>query len=191
MRLIALTLLLLAGCAGAPTNGIDHGRLVLLAVQSIPSESATLRLQYGKPVARNAVQEYDPFCVFEINTVSDSPQIVRPDTFRVTRTGHSISTIADASGLPYPTPIKVGLSNDHRPTHIYYKTLFWLHSEQQPGVRLLTCMSNQNLPGVYPFMRHLTLREIREALGADFRLEIPSGSGGEYVQTDPPLYTAA
>jgi len=171
MRLIALTLLLLAGCAGAPTNGGDSGRLVLLTAQTIPPESATLRLQYGKPVARNAVQEVDPFCVFEINTVSDSAQTVRPDTFRVTRIGHSIDTIADASSLPYPSTIKVGLFNDHRPTHVYYKTLFWLHSEQQPGVRLLTCMSNQNLPGVYPFMRHLSLREIRETLGADFRLE--------------------
>lgn len=170
MRLIALTLLLLAGCAGASTNDIDPGRLVLLSAQTIPPESATLRLQYGKPVASNAVQEYDPFCVLEINTVSDSPQTVHPDTFRVTRISHSISTIADASGLPYPAPIKVGLSSDQRPTHIYYKTLFWLHSEQQPGVRLLTCMSNQNLPGVYPFMRHLTLREIREALGVDFLL---------------------
>jgi hypothetical protein len=28
------------------------------------------------------------------------------------------------------------------------------------------------MPGVYPFMRHLTLREIRAALGADFRLEV-------------------
>jgi len=173
MRLIVLALLLLAGCAGAPSNGPDAGRLVLLAAQTIPPESATLRLQYGKPVARNAVQEHDPFCVFEIDTVSDSPQTVHPDTIRVTRIGHSIGTIADtASGLPYPTPSKVGLFNDDRPTHIYYKTLFWLHSEQQPGVRVLTCMSNQNTPGAYPFMRHLTLQEIREALGADFRLEI-------------------
>jgi hypothetical protein len=173
MRRAVLILLLLAGCAGAPTHGIDRGRLVLLTALTIPPESATLRLQYGKPVARNAVQEQDPFCVFEINTVSDSPQTVHPDTFRVTRIGHGIDTIADAaSALPYPAPIKVGLSNDHRPSHIYYKTLFWLHSEQQAGVRLLTCMSNQNLPGVYPFMRHLTLQEIRAALGADFRLEL-------------------
>ncbi len=174
MRHLVLVLLLLAGCAGTTRNGPDPGRLVLLAAQTIPPESATLRLQYGKPVARNAVREYDPFCVLEINTVSDSPQGVRPDTFRVTRIGHSIGTIADtiAFTTSHPSPIKVGLASDQRPTHIYYKTLFWLRSEQQPGVRLLTCMSNQNLPGVYPFMRHLTLPEMREALGADFRLEI-------------------
>lgn len=171
MRFISLTLLLLAGCAGEPIVGGDAGRLVLLTTLTIPPESATARLQYGGPVARNAVREYDPFCVFEIDTVSDSPQSVHPDTFRVTRVSHNIATIADVSALPHPFSMKVNQSNDDRPTHIYYKTLFHLRSERQPGVRLLTCMSNQNLPGVYPFMRHLTLEEMREALGTGFRLE--------------------
>ncbi|MDP2432825.1 MAG: hypothetical protein Q8O33_12435 [Pseudomonadota bacterium] len=171
MRFIALTLLLLAGCAGEPIAGGDAGRLALLTTLTIPPESATLRLQYGRPVARNAVQEQDPFCVFEINTVSDSPQTVRPDTLRVTRISRGIATIVDASAPPHPLLMKASLNNDDRPTHIYYKTLFHLHSERQPGVRLLTCMSNQNLPGVYPFMRHLTLAEMREALGTGFRLE--------------------
>lgn len=173
MRLALLILLLLTGCAGAPTNGPDAGNLVLLTAQTIPPGSATLRLQYGRPVARNAVQEQDPFCVFEINTVSDSQQTVHPDTFRVTRIGHSIDTITDAAlTQPFPTPLKVGGGGDHLPMLIYYKTTLLLRSELQPGVLRLTCMSNQNMPGVYPFMRHLTVQEIREALGADFRLEI-------------------
>lgn len=171
MRFIALTLLLLAGCAGEPSVGGDAGRLALLTTLTIPPESATVRLQYGRPVTRNAVQERDPFCVFEIDTVSDSPQSVHPDTFRVTRISHSISSIADAFALAQPALMKVSLNNDDRPTHIYYKTLFHLHSARQPGVRLLTCMSNQNQPGIAPFMRHLTAAEIREALGAGFRLE--------------------
>jgi hypothetical protein len=174
MRLAILTALLLAGCASSPnmTAATDSARLLLLNALTIPPESATLRLQYGHPVARNAVQEYDPFCVFEINTVSDSPQIVHPDTFQITRIGYRVDTIADAAAaLPWPVTLRVAFADDDRPSHIYYKTLFWLRSEAQPGVRLLTCMHNQNLPGVYPFMRHLTLAEIRAALGARFRLE--------------------
>lgn len=175
MRLAFLALLLLAGCAGQPgvNSARDPARLTLLNALTIPPESATLRLQYGHPVARNAVQEYDPFCVFEINTVSDSPQTVNPDIFRVIRIGYRIDTIADAaSALPWPVTLRVARFDDHRPSHLYYKTLFWLRSEAQPGVRLLTCMSNQNLPGVYPFMRHLTLAEIRAALGEGFRMEV-------------------
>jgi len=174
MRFAVLILLLLAGCAGAPSQDVDRGRLVLLTALTIPPESATVRLQYGKPVARNAVREYDPFCVFEIDTVSDSPQTVHPDTFRVTRISETVDSIADAAAaLPYPAAIKVSLFDDHRPSHIYYKTGFWLHSEKQAGVRMLTCMSNQNMPGVYPFMRHLTLQEMRAALGADFQAGSP------------------
>ena len=169
MRYFVLALLFLAGCAGTPANRPDPGRLDLLATLTIPPEEASVRLQYGHPVARNSVREYDPFCVFEINTVADSPQIVRPDSFRITRVAQSIDTIA---ALPYPALIKVGLSDHDLPSHIYYKTQFTLRSEQQPGARLLTCLSNQNMPGVYPFMRFLNLEEMRGALGTDFRLEI-------------------
>ena len=166
-----ILLMALAGCASSPPATMDVGRLSLLAPLVIPAASATVRLQYGKPVARNGVQEQDPFCVFEINTVSDGPQTVKPDTFRITRHSHAISSIADAA-LPWPGAIRVALFDDDRPTHIYYQTLFRLESAMQPGVRLLTCMSNQNLPGVYPFMRHLTPDEIRGALGENFRLEL-------------------
>jgi hypothetical protein len=167
MRYFIIAMLLLAGCAGTPTNRPDAGRLDLLAPLTIPPGEASVRLQYGKPVARYAVREYDPFCVFEINTLSDSPQTVRLDNFRITRVVQSIDTIAT---LPHPTP--VGSSSDDRPSNIYYKTLFTLQSEQQPGVRSLTCLSNQNMPGVFPFMRFLKLEEIRQALGQDFRLEL-------------------
>jgi hypothetical protein len=170
-RTLLFLLFALAGCASPPPNPTDAGRLTLLAPLAIPAASATLRLQYGKPVARDAVQEQDPFCVFEINTVSDGPQTVRPDSFRITRHSHAISSIAEAA-LPWPALTRVAWFDDDRPTHIYYKTLFRLESATQPGVRLLTCMSNQNLPGLYPFMRHLGLEEIRAALGADFRLEL-------------------
>lgn len=170
-RFMFILLLALTGCAHSPPSPTHAGQLSLLAPLVIPPASATVRLQYGKPVARNGVQVQDPFCVFEINTVSDGPQMVKPDTFRITRHSHAISSIAEAA-LPWPALTRVALFDDDRPTHIYYKTLFRLESALQPGVRLLTCMSNQNLPGVYPFMRHLTLDEIRGALGENFRLEV-------------------
>ena len=170
-RFMFILLVALAGCASPPPATINIGRLSLLAPLVIPSASATVRLQYGNPVARNGVQEQDPFCVFEINTVSDGPQTVKPDTFRITRYSHAISSIADAA-LPWPVATRVALFDDDGPTHIYYQTLLRLESALQPGVRQLTCMSNQNLPGVYPFMRHLTLDEIRAALGTNFRLEL-------------------
>lgn len=173
MRLALVALLFLAACTSQPEipGSADHGRLVLLAPLRIPPASASVRLQYGQAVARNGVREYDPFCVFEIDTVSDGPQIVQPDRFRVTRVSHSVGSIADALASG-PGAVRVVMFNDEMHSHIYFKTLFHLRSEQQPAVRQLTCMSNQNVPGVYPFMRHLTLQEIDRALGATFRLEL-------------------
>lgn len=159
----------LAGCAGTiPTGGADYGRLVLHEPLTIPAHAATLRLQYGRSVARNAVQEHDPFCVFELDTVAPVEQTVRPGSFAITGIGRSIETIA---GLPAFTVRRVSFDDDGGgPTHIYYKTVFRLRDEAQ-AVRALTCMSNQNAPGIAPFMRHLTLAEIRAALGAAFALE--------------------
>ena len=44
--------------------------------------SATVRLQYGRIVPRNSVQEQDPFCIVEVNTVSAEVQIAATGTFR-------------------------------------------------------------------------------------------------------------
>lgn len=161
-----LALALLAGCANTPDSAplASQGRLVLNQALAIPPNAATVRLQYGRVVAYNAVQEFDPFCVFELDTVADKEQAVRPGRFDITRVGRSIETIAGLPPLPYLRPVRVSMGDDHgRPSHLYYKTTFRLRDEAQP-VRALTCMSNQMAPGI-PIMRHLTLAEIRQALG--------------------------
>lgn len=159
--------LLLTACAATPHPASVQGALELLAPLAIPPESATVRLQYGHPVARNAVQEHDPFCIFELETVADSTQTVQPDRFRILDVAQVIDSISATS---LPGPIRVSFS-DRRPSHLYFKTRFRLASEQQPRVRMLTCMSNQFAPGNEHRMRHLTLQEMRDALGTGFRLE--------------------
>lgn len=161
-----LCLFFLAGCAGQPSGEV--GRLSLLAPLLVPAESASARLQYGHAVPPRAVRDYDPFCILELNTLGDSPQTVAPDTFTITRISQQIEPIAASEARPRA----VVLLGDELPTLLYYKTRLVLHSPRQPRVRMLTCLSNQNMPGVYPFMRHLTLEEMRAALGADFRLEL-------------------
>lgn len=70
-----------------------------------------------------------------------------------------------------PRPWRVAFDSDGGPSCLYFKTHFRLWHETQP-VRALTCMSNQMAPGIGVFMRHLTLDEIRHALGIRFILEI-------------------
>lgn len=164
---------LLAACAHAPdTVSATSGRLTLHQALTIPANAATARLQYGRVVAFNSVQEHDPFCIFEIDTVAPGEQKVRPGTFTITRVSRSVETFAGMPVFPF-RPLRVALGDgDDGPSQIYFKTTFRLSAPDQP-VRALACMSNQYMPG-NPIMRHLTLAEIRQALGTWFSLEFPA-----------------
>lgn len=174
-RILIATILLLslAGCASTPEGGRPVGHLSLQAPVTIPSGSATLRLQYGQITAFNAVQEQDPFCVFELETVSDRPQAVAPARFDITHINLSVETFAGMPVMPFRT-MRVGLGQDDGgPSQIYYKTTFRL-APNPANARALSCMSNQYMPGI-AIMRHLTLREIRAALGGYFTLDLDDG----------------
>jgi hypothetical protein len=95
---------------------------------------------------------------------------VQPGEFAITSISRSVETIAGMPVLPRYA-LRVSFGDDNSPTHIYYKTTFRLRDAHQP-VRALTCMSNQNAPGNANFMRHLTLAEIREALGTRCSLHL-------------------
>ncbi len=167
-----LFLALLSGCANT-NDAVNQGRVVLNETLTIPANAATVRLQYGRVVPFNGVQEQDPFCIFEINTVAEGEQTVRPGGFAITRAYRSIETFAGLPVFPFIPTMKVGFSldGDGSPSHIYYKTVFQLAAPDQP-VRALSCMSNQMAPGI-GIMRHLSPAEIRQALGKLITLETP------------------
>lgn len=170
--------MLLSGCASRPP--VDQpimGALNLHTSLRIEPDAATVRLQYGQIVTRNGVQEHNPFCVFEVENVRSEAQWVIPGRFEIVSISRSVESIA---GLP-PSPNagllrRVNFGDDDAPSHLYYKTIFRLRGAPQASAsaqahpvtaRALTCMSNQYMPG-NPFMRHLTLNEIRTALGTLF-----------------------
>jgi len=160
--------LFLAACADVPEGAPPIGHAQVQSPLEIPAGAASLRLQYGRPVAFNAVQEQDPFCVFELETVSGRPQTVAPARFDILTIRRSVETFAGMPALPRFS-VRVGLGDDG-PSQIYYKTAFRLAPNPQ-GARSLTCMSNQYMPGI-PIMRHLTLSEMRGALGNHISLEL-------------------
>lgn len=129
---------------------------------TIPRDAATVRLQYGTIVPRNGVQEQDPYCVVELNTVSAEPQVLQPGRFDVWRVTRSVETLA-ALDSPY-SKVRYAMF-DPGPSFLYYKTEFRLRDPAQPDLRSLTCSWDQMAPGNRALMRHLTLAEIRSALG--------------------------
>jgi len=172
--IVLLLLLSLTACASAPEAPRPLGRLSLRVPVEIPAGAATLRLQYGHVTPFNAVQEQDPFCVFELDTVSDQPQAVAPAVFDIAGIVRREETFAGMPRLPFRAfRVGSGLGSDDGPSHIYFKTTFHLAPNPQ-RVRNLTCMSNQYMPGI-AIMRHLSLEEMRGALGGFFSLDLYGG----------------
>jgi len=171
MKTIVIGLaLLLGGCSGlespdpaSPHYAYTHGWIVQLKRPlTIEPGAATVRLQYGRIVPRNSVQEHDPFCVVELDTVRSEPQTLQPGRFEVLRVTRSVNTIAAVASPFVRTDFG---AHDSGPSLLYFKTEFRLRDAAQPQLRDMTCMWNQMAPGNVSLMRHLTLDEIRGALG--------------------------
>jgi len=179
MKIIGIGLVLLLGsCVGiespdsaSPYYAYSAGWTAqLIQPLTISADAATVRLQYGRIVPRNSVQEHDPFCVVELETVRDEPQVLQPGRFDVWRVTRSVSPITAAV---LPTLIKARhVDDDGDPTFLYYITEFRLRDPAQPDLRGMRCAWNQMAPGNRALMRHLTLAEIRSALG-DWVVLIP------------------
>jgi len=180
MKTIGLGLvLLLGGCAGlqspdpaSPYYTYAPGWTVQLnRPLTIPPDAATVRLQYGRIVPRNSVQEYAPFCVVELNTVRAEAQTLQPGRFEVWRVTRSVSPVA-ATASPFAKARFV--ADDGDPTFLYFKTEFRLRDAAQPNLRGMSCAWSQMAPGNRALMRHLSLDEIRQAVGGWMSL-IPPG----------------
>lgn len=179
MKAIGIGLvLLLGGCAelesadpASPYYAYSTGWAVQLnRPLTIPADAATVRLQYGHIVPRNSVQEHDPFCIVELETVAPEPQTLQPGRFEVWRVTRSVSPITAAVLSPLIKARNIDDGGD--PSFLYFITEFRLRDPGQPNLRGMRCAWNQMAPGNRALMRHLTLAEIRSALG-DWMALIP------------------
>jgi hypothetical protein len=168
--------MLIGGCASlqsadpaSPYYAYTSGWTVQLNRSlTIPADAATVRLQYGRLVPRNSVQEYDPFCIVELDTVSAAPQTLRPGRFELWRVTRSVSTLTASVD---PAFVPALFIDDDAPTFLYYITEFRLRDPAQPTLRGMRCAWNQMAPG--RTMRHLTVGEIQRALGDWMTLRPP------------------
>lgn len=145
-------------------------RLVLNRALDIPANWATARIQNGRLVAFGHVQEQQPHCIFEANTIRAEPQRIEPDSFSIVRVERSASTLAARTG--FFLMVGNAFADTDRPGQMFYKTVFMLKSDRQPDVKWLICQSDQYAAGI-TIPRHLTVTEIRWALGDLFTLELP------------------
>jgi hypothetical protein len=164
-RSVTLALLLLLGACRAtsyvgnedsPYYPVPAGsKLTLHSEIAIPANQAGVFLQGGQILPFSQVNPYHPHCKFELRRPRASPQPVAPDEFTITRTVQEIthSVRADYRHL--------ARRDDGGSSVRTYATRMDLRSEKQPDVFRLTC-GQWEYP---PFERHVTINEIRKALG--------------------------
>lgn len=132
---------------------------------AIPSDKVGIYIQGGQRIS-GQLQAYAPYCRLEVNTLSDTGRTIAPDRFTVTRVRHEVSYVEAARAV-----VPVQQDGGSPPAEIY-ATLLYLHSDKQPDVRRLRCAHYQYPP---VFARHLSIDEIRTALGDIAHLELPAG----------------
>lgn len=163
--------LMLAGCQYVPPRDIDSpffsppagSQLRLTRPLTIPANDAGVFIQYGKPqYSVWQPDRYYPNCDFELYSRASHERVVEPDTFTVTRTVRGIDNVMLAPAVVASSDTGNGAPHEN------YMTVLYLHSDRQPDVFRMTCQHWED-PNEGD---HLTVKQIRQALGDLFILEL-------------------
>jgi hypothetical protein len=146
--------------------------LVLHRDVAIPANRLKIYLQDGK--LGYGANQYRPFCKFELRQAKKQRQFVTPDQFMITGTRRAVGYFVglDLNRRQLFASIGLKSSDNGKPSPEIYGTQMDLRSTRQPQVFRLTCghLQDPNLTA-----RHLSINQIREALGAVFTLRLPPG----------------
>ena len=151
--------------------------LLLKQPLTIPPEQVSVWLQDGRVIDANDARVYYPHCKFEVRERLPTAQTVAPDEFIVTRVTQSLMHTVR---MPEPSErmvARVGVSigmGTNGPSVETFATRMNLGSDRQPNVMRLTCGR-----WAYPYDgEHLSINEIRRALGDVFDLRLARPSRG-------------
>ena len=159
---VFVTSALLAGCMASQPARPGLGVVTLTKEITIRPNRARAVFQDGRQV--DAGGRYTPHCEFEISTVSEQPQVVRPDRFGVRRIGNRVVGDQD-TGMP---PRYFGRDAFFCIADMIYETDISLGSDIQPGVRRILCRQTFD---TCTGGRFLSLGEIKAILGPSFRFD--------------------
>jgi len=168
--LVAVMSLLLVACAqpGVPRFESPYYRvplgsqLILHQPLTMPANLARIFIQNGKVVTRRDIDQYYPYCEFEILTLKEVDQVIQPDRFKI----HKLSKQMDTSrqAVMYASLLASEVENPL----IAYNTVFYLASEKQPDVYRMSCMYWTD----DPMDAYLTQNQITATLGDIFSFVI-------------------
>ena len=174
---IVSVLIVLSACSVYQTD--DEGstyyavpvgsRIVLNQEVTIAGDQVATYAQNGELMSYGAVNKYYPNCKFEIYTMSEQPRTVAADTFEIIRVVDEIesSSVQESTQLAVrDTALVYGMLD--RSYIFNYATMMYLRSEKQKDVYRMTCQLWDDLNQG----RHLTIAQMRKAMGEVFTLVI-------------------
>lgn len=183
--LAAAALLSLAGCAAmAPDHLQGDSRyaipagsaLVLNEAIELPGRGDLLYIQHGRTLRFGGVQEVYPHCYVETRQRPEGPLTVAPTTFTITGVARSFHyTWLPPGGQGGLMPAAGGGDGAGGGlSQWFYVTRMSLRpAEPAVDVYRLTCLADRlDASGPETERHHLTVAQIREALGDIFTLEI-------------------
>lgn len=164
-----------AGDENSPYYVVPAGSHVALnQALTVPPEEAGVFVQNGEARLRGQVSFYDPYCRLELKTVRGAPRTVAPDDMIVRRSvQQTLRTFAGVPGQQYAGASMLTTAANGRDdaslTILTYATRMYLDSQKQPEVDRLICART----GYRGEVRHLSIAEMRRALGNIAALQLP------------------
>lgn len=175
---------LLAACQSANYQGNEDSpffavppgsRLTLNQELTIPPHEVSVHIQNGRILRGSEVQQYYPYCKFELYTRSETARTILPHEMTVTRTVREETTHGASAGpgpahlAQLPFGFNAILGDQSGPSLHAFSTRMDLRSEKYPDIFRLTC-TQWDFPGPG---RHVALSEIRRTLEPIFTLRLP------------------
>ena len=177
---LSALLLLLMGCAPTTMTTKDPAnpyymppagtKIQLNQPVTVPAGVARVFIQRGQLVNKMAFDRYVPSCNFELNSLSDKPQTIAPETFLVVRVQQEMSEVVQLEAPIRVASLKLAGKNDSGLPMVTHSVHLWIGSDLQPNLRRLTCRGAfDDMPTAYP----PSIIEMRAALGNIAEIILP------------------
>lgn len=183
--ILAASLAALAGCLGVAHDGNENSpyypipvgsRLTLNKELTIPAEQVGVFLQDGRALSSAEVSHFGPYCKIELYTLRNVARKIAPDEFTITRVGQERTKTGAGGPMPYGNlyaSLVADIADRDGKAVETFATRMDLRSAKQPDVFRLIC-SQWGHPGME---HHVTIAEIRSALGELFTLRLSKKDG--------------
>ncbi|MEJ2345371.1 MAG: hypothetical protein P8076_07700 [Gammaproteobacteria bacterium] len=188
MKRIALFLVpvLLGGCQALARNDAAYSRshdlpagsrVVLDRALKMPVGRRSLHVQHGEVTRYRNLNIYDGYCELVLKTLSDTPRVIKPDTFTVTRFHQQIDyTQSSMRTAPNLRLVAMGGGNGDAEGDmgdVPFQSVMRLHSPRQPDVERLTC----TIWATPSEGDYLTVKEMQDTLKGVFTLKAAPSTG--------------